>query len=122
MVLDSRTTYAERSLTEPGREGEELLARGLPYITSIDDQTILLRDGDVMASFAVAGISASTADEVEISEIAAAFSSLVAQQMPDVGFYEHRISTRTKPFLDPISQEKPFAHDVDERWKSFLGV
>lgn len=122
MVLDSRTTYAERSLTEPGREGEELLARGLPYITSIDDQTILLRDGDVMASFAVDGISASTADEVEISEIAAAFSSLVAQQMPDVGFYVHRISTRTKPFLDPISQEKPFAHAVDERWQSFLGV
>ncbi|MCG8606022.1 hypothetical protein MJD09_13660 [bacterium] len=122
MVLDSRTTLAEKSVREAGRDGEELLARGLPYITSIDDQTILLRDGDVMASFAVDGISASTADEVEIAEIAAAFSSLVAQQMPDVGFYVHRISTRTSPNLDPVSEDNGFAAAIDKRWQGFTAV
>ena len=122
MVLDSRSSLAERSVVETGRESEELLARGLPYISAIDDQTILLRDGDVMASFAVDGISASTADEVEIAEIAGAFSSLVAQQMPDVGFYVHRISTRTSPALDPVGVEKPFASAVDQTWQNFLGV
>lgn len=122
MVLDSRTTHAERSIKDPDRDGHELLARGLPYITSIDDQTLLLRDGDVMASFAVDGISASTADEAEIAEIAAAFSSLVAQQMPDVGVYVHRISTRTSPALDVVSGDKPFAAAIDQRWQSFLQI
>ena len=122
MALDSRTTLAERSVAEPNRDAEELLARNLPYVTAVDDQTILLRDGDVMASFAVDGVSASTADEVEIAEIATAFSSLVAQQMPDVGFYVHRISTRTSPTLDPVSEEKPFAQAVDERWQNYVGI
>jgi len=49
MVLDSRITLAEKSLKDKTRESEELMARGLPYITALNDQTILLRDGDVMA-------------------------------------------------------------------------
>ena len=122
MVLDSRQTLAEKSLREPGREGEELLARGLPYVTAIDDKTILLRDGDVMASFAVDGISASTADEAEVSEIAAAFSSLIAQQMPDVGFYIHRISAQIEPSLEPVDESNAFAKAVDDQWQGFLGV
>ncbi|MDD9908693.1 MAG: type IV secretion protein [Ahrensia sp.] len=122
MVLDSKTSLAEHSVRESGRESEELLARGLPYITAVDDQTILLRDGDVMASFAVDGISASTADEAEITGIAAAFSSLVAQQRPDVGFYVHRISTGTAPALDPVVEDKTFAAAIDRRWQGFLGV
>jgi len=122
MVLDSRVTLAETSLADPKRDAEELLARSLPYVTTIDDQTILLRDGDVMASFAVDGISASTADEVAISEIATAFSALVAQQMPDVGFYVHRISTRTAPALDQVDREKPFAKAIDERWQDYIGI
>lgn len=122
MVLDSRETLAEKSVKDSGRETEELLARGLPYITAVDDQTILLRDGDLMASFAVDGISASTADEVEIAGIAAAFSSLVAQQMPDVGFYVHRISMRTAPALDPVSEAKDFAAAIDDRWQNFVGI
>ena len=86
MVLDSRISHSEKSLRDSTRENEELLVRNLPYITTIDDQTILLRDGDVMASFAVDGISASTSDETSVDEIAYALSSLVSQQMPDVGF------------------------------------
>lgn len=121
-MLDSRQSLAEKSLRDPSRDGEELLARSLPYVSAIDDQTILLRDGDVMASFAVDGISASTADELEIAEIAGAFSSLVAQQMPDVGFYVHRISSRTAPTLDPVDESRPFAHALDQRWQGFLAV
>lgn len=122
MVLDSRISLSERSVQEHGREKEELLVRGLPYITAIDDQTILLRDGDVMASFAVDGVSASTADELEVAEIAGAFSSLVTQQMPDIGFYVHRISSRTAPELDPVTNDKPFASELDARWQHFMGV
>ncbi len=121
-MLDNRQTLAEKSLRDPARDREELLVRNLPYVSAIDDQTIMLRDGDVMASFAVDGISASTADELEVSEIAAAFSSLVAQQMPDVGFYVHRISSRTAPALDPVDVSKPFAHAIDQHWRGFLGV
>ena len=122
MVLDSRKSLAEKSIHDPNREHEELLVRGLPYITTINDQTILLRDGDVMGSFAVDGISASTGDEVEIAEIADAFSSLVAQQMPDVGFYVHRISSRTAPVLKPVNEKSPFASAADKQWQQFLGA
>jgi len=122
MVLDSRITLAEKSLVESTRAAEELLVRGLPYITAIDDQTILLRDGDVMASFAVDGISASTSDAGDVDGIAQAFSSLVAQQMPDVGFYIHRISTKTEPHLEPVSINHEFASAIDKRWQSYLGV
>ena len=122
MVLDSRATLSQRSVEDRSRDTEELLAKNLPYITTLDDQTILLRDGDVMASFAVDGISASTADELEISEIADAFSALVAQQMPDVGFYVHRISTRTAPVLDSVAEDMQFAQAIDDRWQRYLGI
>ncbi len=122
MVLDSRTTLAEQSLHESARETEELLVRALPYITAVDDQTILLRDGDVMAAFAVDGISASTSDDSDVDGIAQAFSALVAQQMPDVGFYIHRISTKTIPHLDPVPDTHEFASAIDSRWQSYLGV
>ena len=121
-MLDSRTSLAEKSLREPQRETEELLVRGLPYISAINDQTILLRDGDVMASFAVDGVSASTSDDSDVTGIAQAFSALVSQQMPDVGFYIHRISTRTVPELDPVPAANEFARAIDDRWQSYLGV
>lgn len=122
MVHDSRISLAEKSLREPQRETEELLVRGLPYISAIDDQTILLRDGDVMASFAVDGISASTSDDSDVTGIAQAFSALVSQQMSDVGFYIHRISTKTIPRLDPVPVTNEFASAIDQRWQSYLGV
>lgn len=122
MVLDSRSTYAEKSVREAGRADEELLVKGLPFITALDDQTILLRDGDVMASFAVDGISSSTSDELEIAEIANAFSSLVSQQLPDVGFYIHRISSRTTPSVDPVEENKTFNSAVDKQWQNYIQV
>ncbi len=122
MVLDSRISLSQKSVSEPNREAEELLARSLPYITAIDDRTLLLRDGDVMSSFAVDGLSASTSDEASIDEIADALSSLVSQQMPDVGFTIHRISTKNQPSLDPVSEDKEFASAVDQRWQNYLGV
>lgn len=121
MALDSRISLSEMSLRDPTRETEELLVKGLPYISAIDDQTILLRDGDVMASFAVDGISASTSDENDVNDIALAMSSLVAQQMPDVGFYVHRISTKTTPRLVDVSEENEFARAIDQRWQSYIG-
>ncbi|MFK7844046.1 MAG: hypothetical protein AB8G77_02005 [Rhodothermales bacterium] len=122
MVLDSRISRSQKSLRDPSRENEELLARGLPYITAIDDQTILLRDGDVMASFAVDGISASTSDETSVDEIAYALSSLVSQQMPDVGFAIHRISTKNQPSLDAVTETNAFASAVDRQWQRYLGL
>lgn len=120
MVLDSRRSLSEKSLAEQNRDAEELLVRGLPYITAIDDQTILLRDGDVMASFAVDGISASTGQINDINDISYGLSSLIAQQMPDVGFYIHRISTKTSPHLNTVPIDKSFASALDEHWQRYL--
>ena len=120
MVLDKNKSLSELSLKDRSREDEQLLVRGLPYVTAINDRTILLRDGDVMASFAVDGISASTADVNEIDELAAAFSALVSQQLPDVGFYVHRISTQTSPTLSSMQAQGSFASAVDDCWQDYI--
>ena len=114
------------------------LALNLPYVSALADDVLLLRDGDVMASFAVDGIGAATADAADVEALCAAFSSLVAQQMPDVGFAIHRISHRTMPSLVPVAEGVPvggdedvvgivgdrpnFAEAIDRRWQDYLAV
>ena len=124
-MLDPRATLAERQLNK-GEARDASLACNLPYVSALADDVLLLRDGDVMASFAVDGISASTADAADVEALCSAFSSLVAQQMPDVGFAIHRISHRTAPTLTPVDGEDAegpsFAQAVDERWQAYLAV
>ena len=114
------------------------LALNLPYVSALSDDVMLLRDGDVMASFAVDGIGAQTADAADVEALASAFSSLIAQQMPDVGFAIHRISHRTVPSLAPVAEgvtvegegsvvgmagDGPnFAEAIDRRWQDYLAV
>ena len=114
-------TLAEKGLVEPGREKEESLAAQLPFITAIDDKTIMLRDGDLMVAFAVDGISAATADGHVVDDLADLMSSLVSQQYGDVGFYIHRVSNKTKPSLDPVTGNNDFAAAIDQRWQNYIG-
>ena len=134
-MLDPRATLAVNELGSPSGGRQESLACNLPFVSALRDDALLLRDGDVMASFAVDGIPAATADQSGVEALCAAFSALVAQQQPDVGFAVHRISVRTAPTLAPVegvegrgddsglSSSRPsFAQAVDERWQDYLTV
>ena len=98
----------------------ESLAIHMPFVSAVNDDTMILRDGDLMASFAVEGLPAQTMNETDINTLAHSVSDLIAQQYGDVGFYVHRISSKVKPELDPISDPQSFAGAIDARWQNHL--
>ena len=91
-MLDLARGLGRRSL-EPGDIAQEhFLLRHLPYVSAVGDDVIMLRDGDLMASFAVDGIAAQTVEAAVVSDLAGAVGSIIAQSAPDVAFYLHRFS------------------------------
>lgn len=97
----------------------EQLVSGLPYLSVLDDFTIMSRDGDLMAAFAVEGINADTIDSRQTMELSNAFSRYIAQQRGDVGYYVHRISVETRPSLRSVVED-PFSEELDRRWQNYL--
>ena len=105
-MLDLKQGLGRRAVDPPGLKREHMLASYLPYVCGVGEDVIMLRDGDVMASFLVAGIEADTADDTFVADVARSFASTVAQARPDVAFYVHRISHETAPTLPPVREEK----------------
>ncbi len=108
-----------KAVDPPGMTREHMLAAYLPYVSGVGDDVIMLRDGDVMASFAVAGIEADTADQTFVDDVARAFASTVAQARPDIAFYVHRVSHETSPELPPVEGNE-FAEQVDQQWQNLI--
>ncbi|NEJ25851.1 type IV secretion system DNA-binding domain-containing protein [Rhizobium leguminosarum] len=100
------------------RRSEQLIS-GIPYLSIVDDVTLMLRDGDLIASFAVEGVNADTIDNRQTIELSNAFSRFIAQQRGDVGYYVHRISIETRPTMRPVDGE-PFGQEIDRRWQTYL--
>ncbi|KQU85482.1 type IV secretion protein [Ensifer sp. Root31] len=96
-----------------------MLVTGLPYLSKVDDLTIMLRDGDLMGSFVVEGINADTVDHRHTMELSNALSRFIAQQRADVAYYIHRISVETRPTIEPLKGH-PFNEEIDRRWQSYL--
>ncbi len=117
-MLEPPLTRAVRH-TVRAAERSPLLVSGLPYLGIIDDGTILLRDGDLMASFVVQGINADTVDSRYSAELCNALSRFIAQQRADVCYYIHRISTPARPALPPVAGNI-FSSEIDRRWQSHL--
>ncbi|KSV63166.1 hypothetical protein N183_36170 [Sinorhizobium sp. Sb3] len=96
-----------------------MLVSGLPYLSKVDDMTIMLRDGDLMGSFIVEGINADTVDHRHTMELSNALSRFIAQQRADVAYYIHRISVETRPTIAPLKGH-PFNEEIDLRWQTYL--
>lgn len=95
------------------------LVSGLPYISLVDDVTLMLRDGDIMSSFIVEGINADTSDDRRISELSEGLARIIAQQRADIAVYIHRFSLETKPITLPV-KGNAFNEEIDRRWQSYL--
>ena len=65
-------------LAPRGAPDDATLIRHLPYVTALTDDVLLLRDGEIMATFAVDGIGAATAESVLVGDVAAAVQAVVA--------------------------------------------
>jgi len=118
MVRDQ--SLAVSSLLDPAITKPESLAAHLPFVSLLNDETMMLRDGDLMTSFAVDGLAAQTMNETDIDTLAQSVSNLIAQQYGDVGFYVHRISSKVKPEINPIADTETFAGAIDARWQEHL--
>lgn len=118
-MLELLKTRAIRQNTDEAIAKSERLVSGLPYLSAVDDQVLMLRDGDLMASFAVEGVNADTMDGVQTAELCDALARFIAQQRDDVAYYIHRISTETKPSLPPVVGN-PFCEEIDRRWQHYL--
>ncbi|MET1416636.1 type IV secretion protein [Roseibium sp. HPY-6] len=114
------TSLAVQSLIDKSVDAPESLSAHLPFLSQINDQTIMLRDGDLMTSFAVDGLAAKTTNESDIETLSQSISDLIAQQYGDVGFYVHRISSKVQPHLDPVAGEGTFAAQIDGLWQAHL--
>lgn len=118
-MLDTERGHSRKAVDPAGINSEQMLAKYLPYIAPVGDDVLMLRDGDVMASFAVTGIEATTTDEDVVREVATAMSDIVAQARPDVAFYVHRISNPADPSM-PAVEGEGFAAAVDREWQGEL--
>ncbi len=120
-MLEGPTTRATIGLGSGGGDRGQRLVSGLPYLAVVDDATLLLRDGDLMASFTVQGINADTADKRASTELCNALSRFIAQQRADVCYFIHRISMPAEPVLPPVTGH-PFNVELDRRWRHHLNT
>jgi len=104
-----------------GRRSREALAGDrLPYAKLLDEHVVLLRDGSVMMTLLVPGISFETADSAELNALAAT-RELMLRSTLDARFvlYHHVIRRRVQTelrgkFADPLA-----AH-IDQCWDNKL--
>lgn len=118
-MLEAPPTHATRLVANRHLPENQLLVSGLPYLSKVDDLTIMLRDGDLMGSFIVEGINADTVDHRHTMELSNALSRFIAQQRGDVAYYIHRISVETRPTIPPLKGH-PFNEEIDRRWRDYL--
>lgn len=120
-MLDTQRGLARKDLEGPAPTSHQLI-RHIPFVTGIGDNVMMLRDGDLMASFLVEGIAAETADPADTQDLADAFAANVARLGPEIGVYVHRISTRADVTWPPIEPDRPFAAALDDRWRGLFGA
>ncbi len=119
-MLDPVRSLSRRR-AEPRDPAEDAaLIRHLPYVSAVSDGVLLLRDGDLMASFTVDGIGAETAESARVHDVAEAVQAVVAQATPELGFYLHRLSMLAEPELPLPLAADPFSFEVDRRWRAAL--
>ena len=92
----------------------------LPYLSFVDANTVLLRDGALMLSLAVPGFAFETADSDEINVHAATREVLLRSSL-DARFvlYHHVIRRRVQVELDAHFDDPLCAH-IDSRWRDKL--
>ena len=115
-------TLARRRLEPRERPDDAVLVRHLPYVAAVTDDVLMLRDGEIMATFAVDGIGAATAESVLVGDVADAVQAVVAQATADLGFHLHRVSFVADARLSPPLDADPFSFEVDRCWQAALAA
>jgi type IV secretion system protein VirB4 len=121
-VLESVRSLARRRLEPRGAPDDAALIRHLPYVTALTDDVLMLRDGEIMATLAIDGIAAATAESALVGDVAEAVQAVVAQAAPALGFTLHRVSVLADTRLAAPLEADPFSYQVDRRWQAALAA
>jgi type IV secretion system protein VirB4 len=112
-------TPALKSVMRAEDLGAESFARHLPWLSAPEDDVILTRQGDLMASAVVAGQDSFTSEEAELSLATASLARLIGQLGEGFGFYISKLTLPDAPVLKPF-EAGDFAAAVDRRWQTHL--
>jgi type IV secretion system protein VirB4 len=112
---------AKMNLSLPWASKEAMAGDRLPYRALVDEHVVLLRDGSLMCSLLVPGISFETADTDELNAHAAVREVLLRASL-DARFvlYHHVVRRRVHVELAGTFDD-PLAALIDERWRDKLG-
>jgi type IV secretion system protein VirB4 len=112
---------AKMNLSLPWASKEAMAGDRLPYRSLVDEHVVLLRDGSLMCSLLVPGISFETADTDELNAHAAVREVLLRASL-DARFvlYHHVVRRRVHVELAGTFDD-PLAALIDERWRDKLG-
>lgn len=112
---------AKLNLSLPWATKEAKAGDRLPYRALVDENVVLLRDGSVMCSLLVPGISFETADADELNAHTAVREVLLRASL-DARFvlYHHVVRRRVHVELAG-GFEDPLAAHIDARWRDKLG-
>lgn len=98
---------------------EEQFEDYLPFVSLVDDETILTRGGEYMQCIRVNGLNSMTANDEALIRLKKRIATIIAQTEGRFSFYIHKISKRLSPEISPVCGDG-FAAEVDRRWQSAL--
>lgn len=110
-----------RHLTEPKTSGtDSYIYQHLPYASTVTDSIISTRDGELIGTVLVHGMSAETADIQDLEIQTTNFARIVDQVQGMVSFQVNKITTFRDSGYDAIEGDS-FASLVDQRWHNSFG-
>jgi len=98
---------------------ESALSEHMPYLTYVDDQIMMLKQGDLMATLRLDGINPMTSEDGDLDALKRAVSAIVSLTGNTFGFYVHRIAVPQRFDLRPV-EGNGFAAEIDQLWQDHI--
>lgn len=100
-------------------EQERYLSEHLPYLNFVDDEIMMLKQGDLMATLRLDGVNPMTSEDADLDALKRAVSAIVSLTGNTFGFYVHRVSVPQNLVLNSI-QGDGFAAQLDRLWQAHV--
>jgi len=98
---------------------ERFLSQHMPYLTYVDDNIMMLKEGDLLATLRLDGINPMTTQDGDLDALKKAVAAIVAITGNSFGFYVHRISVPQKLDMSPVEGDS-FAATIDKAWQKHI--
>ncbi len=113
------TAAIRGTLIDKGALSDESLARHLPYLSVREDDVILTRQGDLMASALINGIDSLTSEGLDLHGATNSMAHIAGQLGEEFGYYVNKITLPDTVDLARLERGS-FACEIDERWRTHL--